>query len=247
MGLLLKPLKSAPMKINPVSSFFKILLLVVSLGFVSSCKNDVVSKKLEIEHGTVVDAEGNNYKTVTIGSQTWMAENLKVVKYNNGALISTNTSDTLDISAANAPKYQWAYGNDEANVATYGRLYTWFVVTDSRGICPTGWHVSTDADWKKLTEYIGGNDEAESKLKEEGSAHWSSPNDATNEAFFTALPGGYRSALTFKDMKDFGYWWSTTEYNDLSSYDRVMYFGNSTVFRYTNYKYYGFSVRCVKD
>ncbi|MBI5184900.1 MAG: fibrobacter succinogenes major paralogous domain-containing protein [Nitrospinae bacterium] len=89
---------------------------------------------------TVTDVDGNVYNTVTIGTQTWMKENLKVTKYRDGTAIPTTTAD---ISAETSPAYQWAYNGDESNAAAYGRLYTWHAATDSRGLCPAGWHLPT--------------------------------------------------------------------------------------------------------
>src|SRR4030043_1346528 len=95
-----------------------------------------VTLTLLINAQTVTDIDGNMYNTVTIGTQTWMQENLKVTKYNNGDLIGTTSPPTLDISGEIAPEYQWAYNGNDTNVATYGLLYTWYVVTDNRGLCP---------------------------------------------------------------------------------------------------------------
>ena len=100
----------------------------------------------QVSQLTVTDIDGNVYHTVTIGTQVWMVENLKTTKYRNGVAIGTTTPATLSILSESLPtKYQWAYGGNESNVAIYGRLYTWYTVTDSRNIAPTGWHVSTDA------------------------------------------------------------------------------------------------------
>ena len=98
---------------------------------------------------TVTDIDGNVYHTITIGNQTWMAENLKTTKYRNGDAIGTTTA-SKDTSTKSTPKYQWAYGGNEANVAKYGRLYTWYAATDTRNIAPAGWHVPTDAEWSIL-------------------------------------------------------------------------------------------------
>ena len=89
-----------------------------------------------LSSNTVSDAEGNIYNIIGIGTQVWMAENLKTTRYRNGDLIGTTTSADLDITAEDTPKYQWAYNGNESNVATYGRLYTWYAVTDSRNVCP---------------------------------------------------------------------------------------------------------------
>src|SRR5688500_14669040 len=138
------------------------LFVGVFLILVSSCKKDNETP------ATVTDIEGNVYHTVTIGTQVWMAENLKTTKYRNGDLIGTTIPATLDISSESAPKYQWAYNGEESIVATYGRLYTWYAVTDSRNVCPTGWHVPSDAEWTTLTTYLGGESVAGDKLKENG-------------------------------------------------------------------------------
>lgn len=103
-----------------------------------------------------------------IGTQVWMVENLKTTKYNNGDFIGTTSPTTLNIEAESSPKYQWAYDSNENNVSTYGRLYTWFATTDSRNICPTGWHIPTDAEWTTLVNFLGGENEAGNNLNEIG-------------------------------------------------------------------------------
>ena len=198
---------------------------------------------------TVKDIDGNVYKTITISSQVWMAENLKTTKYQNGDLIGTTTPVTLDIENDSIPKFQWANGGNENNVATYGRLYTWYTVSDNRNICPTGWHVPSDTEWTTLTTYPGGERVAGGKLKETGTTHWLSPNTgATNESGFTALPGGYRGyngsfALVGKD----GYWWSSTESSIYLAYYRSMYNNTNFVSRNDTDKQNGYSVRCLRD
>lgn len=198
----------------------------------------------------VSDVDGNVYHSVKIGAQIWTLENLKTTKYNNGNSIGTTIPASLYISIANTPKYQWApsYG-DENMVATYGRLYTWYAVTDSRGICPTGWHLPSDAEWTTLTTFFGGESvEAGNKLKEAGTTHWQRPNTgATNSSGFTALPGGYRiNSGTFND--EMGYWWSSTETDPGGAWYRGMSYALYSVVRGYSYdKAHGFSVRCVKD
>lgn len=198
----------------------------------------------------VTDIEGNTYSTVKIGTQTWMAENLKTTKYRNGNSIGTTTPATLLISAESAPKYQWAYAGNESNVATYGRLYTWYAATDSRNICPTGWHLPTGAEWTALTTYLGGESVAGSKLKEAGTSHWQSPNTrTTNSSGFTALPGGYRSNNgTFYSIGFGGSWWSSTEAAaDNAWYRSMIDYSDDALSFYGFDKTYGFSVRCIKD
>jgi uncharacterized protein (TIGR02145 family) len=99
---------------------------------------------------TVTDIDGNVYQTITIGTQAWMKENLKTTHYRNGDAIDTTSPATLDISGESTPKYQWVFENDQSDLSVYGRLYTWYAVTDKRNIAPTGWHVPTDAEWITL-------------------------------------------------------------------------------------------------
>jgi uncharacterized protein (TIGR02145 family) len=143
----------------------------------------------DVETNTVTDIDGNIYHTVTIGTQVWMVENLKTTKYRNGDPIPNVTGNAW--AALTTGAYCW-YNNDAATYkATYGALYNWYAVADSRNIAPTGWHVPTDAEWTTLTTFLGGESVAGGKLKETGTNHWTSPNTgATNETGFTALPGG---------------------------------------------------------
>jgi uncharacterized protein (TIGR02145 family) len=198
---------------------------------------------------TVKDIDGYVYKTITIGTQVWMAENLKTTKYRNGDLIGTTTPVTLDIENETTPKYQWAYGGNESNVATNGRLYTWYAVSDNRNICPTGWHVPSDAEWTTITTFPGGERVAGGKLKETGTTHWQSPNTgATNETGFTGLPGGYRDyGGSFALVGSDGYWWSSTESTTELAFYRSMYNNTSFVSRNDTDKQSGYSVRCLRD
>jgi uncharacterized protein (TIGR02145 family) len=120
---------------------------------------------------SVSDIDGNLYNSVKIGSQIWMIENLKVTKYNNGDSIGTTIPSNYDYSSEINPKYQWAWGGNESNIATYGRLYTWYAVIDNRGVCPAEWHVSTNEDWTILTTYLGGMSIAGDKLKSTSCLH----------------------------------------------------------------------------
>jgi len=191
--------------------------------------------------GTVTDIDGNVYKTVKIGSQWWMAENLKVTKYRNGDVIGTTTPSTLDISSESTPKYQWAYNGNESNVVIYGRLYTWYAATDSRNVCPTGWHLPTDSEWSTISIVDEGG-----KLKEIGTTHWTSPNTgATDEYGFKALPGGGRGVTgAFTGMGVLGGWWNYAPIN--VGVIKLSYDNNYTFTMYWD-KSCGFSVRCVKD
>ena len=200
-------------------------------------------------YGTVSDTDGNVYKTIQIGSQTWMAENLKTTKYRNSDLIGTTFPASLDITSQSSPKYQWAYSGNENNVATYGRLYTWYAANDNRQICPEGWRLPSDAEWQTLTTYLGGESIAGGKLKETGTNHWQSPNTgAANTSGFTALPSGNRTLNgTFENAGIKGLWWSSTETSLYNAWSRNMLFNyNYAQGYFYDSKANGFSVRCVK-
>lgn len=199
------------------------------------------------DEGSIGDVDGNIYHSVTIGTQTWMVENLKTTKYRNGNLIGTTNPASLDISAESAPKYQWAYAGNESNVATYGRLYTGYAINDNRAICPTGWHVPSDAEWSTLSTYLGGESVAGGKLKEAGTTIWTNPNyGASNSSGFSALPGGVRrNNGDFDSINGYGGWWSSSEAE--ADYVRGMWYDSQIISRDTAaYKKFGLSVRCIK-
>ena len=207
---------------------------------------------------TVADIDGNVYRTIKIGDQCWMAENLKVTHYRNGALIS-NVADSAQWRNTTSEAY-CNYGNSENNTNTYGLLYNWYAVIDNRSIAPTGWHVPSDEEWKELEMYLGmsraaadtigprGTDEG-GKMKETGTAHWNSPNSgATDEIHLSVLPGGFRYNVgKFFGMGDFAYFWSFTENMHNTAWSRYILYNGSSVYRYDSSKQHGLSVRCVKD
>lgn len=199
--------------------------------------------------GDVQDPDGNIYNTMTIGSQTWMAENMKTTKYLNGDLIGTTSSPALDITSESTPRYQWIYAGDQTNLATYGRLYSWYVIMDSRKICPTGWHVPSDPEWQALFAFLGGEGSAGDKLKEIGIVHWQSPNTgANNETGFGALPSGYRSIDgTFGEIHQYSPWWSATEVSLTDAMFWTAGYQDEGVFSGHYSKGYGYTVRCLKN
>jgi len=155
----------------------------------------------------VTDVDGNVYNTVTIGSQVWLAENLKTTKYNDGTPIPL-VKDSIEWSNLSTPGYCW-YSNDSVSYAqTYGAMYNWYTL-ETGNLCPTGWRIPSEEDWGKLIEYLG--DKAGGKLKETGTTHWKSPNTgATNSSGFTALPGGVRRYDgIFGLIEEYANWWTT--------------------------------------
>jgi uncharacterized protein (TIGR02145 family)/uncharacterized repeat protein (TIGR02543 family) len=182
---------------------------------------------------TVKDADGNVYNTVYIGTQTWMAENLRVSKYRGGTSISA----------------EW-YNND-SSTTIYGKLYQGSMVADS--MAPTGWHVPTSAEWNTLINYVGNYTTAGGILKETGTAHWLYPNTgATNNTYgFTALPGGSYT-MFFSQIDSTGYWWSSDNYEENSTYYRkyiILYYNSASVDTATQgvTNFYDYSIRCIKD
>jgi uncharacterized protein (TIGR02145 family) len=199
---------------------------------------------------TITDIDGNVYHSVTIGTQTWMVENLKVTRYRNGDQVPNITDNNAWTKLTTGATCD--YLNMPSNSKMYGKLFNWYAVNDSRKIAPAGWHVPTDAEWTILTDYLGGEKVAGGKLKETGTTHWTNPNtDATNESGFSALPGGnrydYNYNGTFSLVGVDGIWWSSTESSTYYAWGRYMYFNYSYVVRDSSNKQGGFSVRCVRD
>ena len=198
---------------------------------------------------TFTDIDGNNYTSVKIGTQIWMVQNLRTTKYRNGDLIGTTSPDTLDLRSENAPKCQWIYKGYDDKVAIYGRLYTWYAVSDSRNIAPSGWHVPSSSEWATLIDYLDEQFIPGAKLKETGTTHWITPNtSANNSSGFTALPGGWREVSgAFNFIKYDGFWWSNNESSAVEAWGLRMFYDSSDSYSTSIMKKYGFSVRCLKD
>jgi uncharacterized protein (TIGR02145 family) len=199
----------------------------------------------------ISDVDGNTYKTVYIGMQQWMAENLKTAKYSDGTAIPFVTDDTQwKNNTTGAYAY---YFNDETNNAKYGKLYNWYAVSPTtngnKNVCPTGWHVPTDAEWTVLSNYLGGESVAGGKMKEVGTTNWISPNTgATNTSLFSALPGGMRTIYgQYNDVGSRCRLWSSTEGTTYGAWSSYLHFVYEWVGRSTNNKEDGLSVRCLKD
>lgn len=200
-----------------------------------------------LENLTITDFDGNTYPAVKIGAQTWMAENLKTTKLNDGTPIALVTDDG-EWSTTSAPAYSY-YDNNKATFGdVYGGLYNWYTIETGK-LCPTDWHVATDDDWTELTVFLGGADIAGGKLKEGGVEHWTSPNtDATNEVGFTALPGGYHNSNgSFNLITEVGRWWSATEVDFQIAKYQAIGSASATINSTENLKKSGFAIRCVKD
>lgn len=221
------------------SQLFYILLFIFGVQFLQSQ-----------ETGTVTDIDNNVYQTVKIGNQWWMAENLKVSRYKNGDSIPQVTDD-LEWSKLSTGGWAF-YENDSYNDDKYGKLYNWHAVDDSRGLCPTGWHVPGNEEWETLTNFLdenAGGKMKSTRVEPDPHPRWDFPNlNATNESGFSGLPGGYRHfGGSFGLVGDSGFWWSATEYEASRAWYRYLYAYNGDIDRDTNGKSTGFSVRCLRD
>ncbi|MCP4313115.1 MAG: hypothetical protein GY790_17795 [Bacteroidetes bacterium] len=198
------------------------------------------------------------YKTVKIGSQVWMAENLNASRYRNGDPIPQIPDDEEWGEANNGA---WCYyDNESKHERPFGKLYNWHTVKDPRSLAPEGWHIPTDEEWQELELYLGmgqhqlnitgwrGNTGG-GKLKENGISHWHLPNEgATNESGFAAFPGGYRDVEgTFYVLGSSGYWWSSSEFERHFAWYRSLYYTSCKIHRTNSYEGDGFSIRCIKD
>lgn len=241
-----------------------LIVMGVFLVFISSCekenKNNTTEKvpppifNPSITYGTMTDQDGNTYKTVIIGTQTWMAENLRTTKYRDGEAIPEVTDDSVWWHLSTGAYCNYENTRNSDSIAIFGRLYNWYAKSK---IAPTGWHIPSNSDWIILLNYLGGKDVAGGKLKEAGTTHWQSPNiGATNESGFTALPGGDRFFMgRFNGVKigSGGVWWSSSlgyeglpcHYAMSCSYGYVYSKCGDLIMR--DDKKYGLSIRCIKD
>jgi uncharacterized protein (TIGR02145 family) len=222
---------------------------------------------------TMIDYDGNIYPTIAIGSQTWMAKSLNVIHYSDGTPIPHVENQTTWFELEKDEKAYCYYNNDEEFGDPYGALYTWAAAMNGaesstsvpsgvQGVCPDGWHIPSDDEWKQLEIFLGMTEvladkeyyrdkDVGGKLKEEGYEHWNSPNTgATNESGFTALAAGHREVVedgSFIEFGDQNHLWSSSESEDEKAWDRALFHNLWGVGRYRGKKNYGMSVRCIKD
>jgi uncharacterized protein (TIGR02145 family) len=250
------------MKKKNIANICSLILVVLLFLFSSSCKKDDIAE----ESNNVTDIDGNVYQTVVIGTQVWMAENLRVTRYRNGDIIGTTTPAILDISGEASPKYQWAHDGDETNVATYGRLYTWYAVNDIRNICPIGWHIPTEEDINTLRDYLitngynydgttSGNGFAKALTSksnwifstEKGAVGNTDYPGKRNVTGFNGLPGGVRSAVgIFSDLNTWGAIWGASR-DSTTALNMNCYYANRDLAFSFFPKKTGTSVRCLRD
>jgi uncharacterized protein (TIGR02145 family) len=211
------------------------MILIVGLFLITSCE-----KK---ESGLPIDGDGNEYDTIAIGSQVWLAENLKTTKYNNGITIPLVTDNSQWASMSSAA-FCWYNNQPEKFKTPYGALYNGWAANVGY-ICPVGYHVSTKDDWDTLISFLGGEDVAGGKLKEIGNNHWQNNSFATNETGFSAIGAGTRDHTNgnFNAFMSTGCWWVTNSgfnYAEITAIFSNVHLGGLT-------SKAGFSIRCVKN
>jgi uncharacterized protein (TIGR02145 family) len=242
-----------------------LLVLCISILFLNSCKK---SASTDTASGpTVTDIDGNVYHIVTIGTQMWMVENLRVKHYRNGDPI-LNGSPSLIMRAdsiGDTTGYVYAFDNSQANANVYGLLYNWYAVKDARTVAPIGWHVASDGEFEALVDHLGGNyhlypygdTTVGGELKEAGVAHWGDPRvpnsnfGATNISGWTGLPGGFLYQGVFNSLRSGGVWWTTTTMqspNPLNeAYIFTLTYYNKNATRAATFKPDACSIRCLND
>jgi uncharacterized protein (TIGR02145 family) len=217
---------------------------------ISTCNNTsndlvTIAFSLSVEGSGVTDIDGNVYPTTIIGTQEWMSENLKTTHYCNGNLIPNIINETQWSGLATGA---WCYyENLSSNNTIYGKLYNWYTVSDSRNLCPCGWHVPFENEWTILTEYLGGLPISGGKMKTTGTSLWLSPNtNASNISGFSGLPGGIR-AVIYDAIGDAGFWWTSDQSNLYAAFLRALSSSSGSVSVSQSNKVNGYSVRCIKD
>jgi uncharacterized protein (TIGR02145 family) len=239
-------------KIDTIEITFSSTIIQKDINFCDAIEIENPYLNPDLTYGNVTDIDGNKYATIQIGTQTWMAENLKTTRYNDGTSIPTGLSDQA-WSATLGGAYA-IYNNNEANNTTYGKLYNWYAVNTGK-LCPQGWHIPTDEEWSQLSTYLGSNTGIKMKStgnSTDGTGLWkkltSSNREGTNESGFTGLPGGRRyDNGTFHNIVSYGYWWSSTEDSPSYAGSRNLNYSNSSVYGYYGNKRDGFSCRCLRD
>jgi uncharacterized protein (TIGR02145 family) len=189
-------------------------------------------------------SSSDSTSTENIGSQVWTSKNLDVTTYRNGDVIPQVEDED---AWAKLTTGAWCYyNNDASNGTKYGKLYNKYAVNDPRGLAPEGFHIPSDSEWIILTDNLGGESEAGTKMK--STSGWYNNGNGTNSSGFSGLPGGLRGSNgTFMNVDAFGYWWSSTEITTSKAWSREMYYESGSLDRDDAAKRDGFSVRCLRD
>jgi hypothetical protein len=220
--------------------------LAITAILFSSCGSSPSSDSTSTEkvEGSTESTESGG--VVTIGTQVWTSTNLDVSTFRNGDPIPQAKTDAEWKGAGENKQPAWCYyDNDPSNGTKYGKLYNWYSVNDPRGLAPKGYHIPTDAEWTKLSDYLG---ESGAGTEMKSTSGWKNDGNGNNSSGFSGLPGGSRyNDGTFDNIGKGGNWWSSTEYNTGNAWFRFLFYDVGFVFSYDNYKEEGCSVRCLRD
>jgi uncharacterized protein (TIGR02145 family) len=217
-----------------ISKSLDVSVIVISILITSSCS------------GGSRDQDGNRFKTVKIGKQEWMAENLTVSHFRNGDVVPEATNEAEWRMMGEEGKPAWCVGlNNPDNGEKYGKLYNWYAVNDPRGLAPEGWHIPTDEEWTQLTNFLGGEVAAAFRMRTTGYSDGKTDQDKNS---FQGLPGGgCNEKGLFFGIGSHSYWWSDTEINASSAWCRLLNYISCNVYTLPSSKLSGFSVRCLKN
>jgi len=225
-----------------LGTFLAITAILFSSCGASPSSDSTSTEKVE---GSAESTESGG--VVTIGTQVWTSTNLDVSTFRNGDPIPQAKTDAEWEGAGENKQPAWCYyDNDPSNGTEYGKLYNWYSVNDPRGLAPKGYHIPTDAEWTKLSDYLGGEDLAGTKMK--STSGWKNDGNGNNSSGFSGLPGGSHSYCgTFYDVGNLGGWWSSSEYNTGDAWIRGLGYYGGSVNRGADNKGRGLSVRCLRD
>ncbi|MFZ4569026.1 MAG: FISUMP domain-containing protein [Bacteroidota bacterium] len=220
-----------------------------TMMFVGGCSDNSTNNPDNTVSDTVFTdpRDGKKYDIVKINSQVWMSENLNASTYRNGDPIRYARTPEEWVDAAEKKEGAWCYyDNDPKNGEVYGKLYNWYAVNDSRGLAPKGYHIPSNAEWTILTDMLGGEDIGGQKMKSKSG--WTGGGNGSNSSGFNGLPGGYCNYYgNFRNVSEFGYFWSSSDDGINNAWFRNLFSGNTKVSSFDFDKWYGLSLRCLKD
>lgn len=235
------------MKNRTKAWFYPILIISVLLVLENRCKKDDNNNGNPPVTGTVTDIDGNTYRTIKIGTQVWMAENLKTTKYRDGDTIpqvKDGGAWSVDTTGAYC---NW--NNDINVVPEYGRLYNWYACTNPHKLAPEGWHIPSVSEWGVLIVFLGGDSIAGGSMKDTDTTHWASLNiGATNSSGFTAIAASARASNgPFFGPNLFAAFWTSLSSNNYLAYKYYIINNSAYIYKEDEYKQQGHNVRCIKD
>ncbi|MEN8251083.1 MAG: FISUMP domain-containing protein, partial [Bacteroidota bacterium] len=249
------------------TTYYYRITSVDPLGYESWFSDEV---SITSYHPSVSDYNGNVYNTLRAGNQIWLQQNLLSTHYADGTILEDGSS-IGDITGNYSSQYQFAFDDDDANTLIYGRLYTWAAAMrgatssddnpgTTQGVCPDGWHMPTDSEWKEFELQLGMSEglinkmynrgiDAGGRIKLDSTKYWLEPNlAATNSSGYTALPAGYRPPIGgFNHLKAYGYFWTATQEDISNAYLRGLHYNSAGIIRNRLDKAMAFSVRCLQN